>query len=375
MPRDLLIILVWFVLFAIFAGSYSAYFAYLKSNAHKKWHLKIDPQFTPSVTVLVPVHNEESVIYRKLENIDQVTYPKDKLEIVLIDDESTDQTLEKAHNFARDHPDLSLRILIQAPRKGKAHALNKGLEYSSNDIIIVSDADAFWPTNILRDALPYLSDSTVGAITGQQVPENIGQTWVTRAEESYLDFMHVWRLGESKIHSTIRFEGVFCAFKKSALEEFDCESGADDSGTALRVVQRGFRSILVPEARVPSEVQPLFGERIKVKTRRATQLAGLWLQCLRLLVRRRLKLPKRLAVPEIFLSLFVPFIFVALVVVTILLLIIYPIVLVSFVVVSCIVFLIPKARRSLVQGVVDQFILFYSVILCATNKRFIIWEG
>jgi len=325
--------------------------------------------------VLVPAHNEEDIIQRKLENVEQVSYSREKLEVIVIDDGSTDQTVEKANDFAKNHPDFPLKVLTQNPRKGKAHALNKGLEASSNDIVVVSDADAFWPATILKDALPYLSDTTIGAITGRQIPENVGQTWVTKAEEGYLDFMFVWRLGESKIHSTIRFEGVFCAFKKNAFREFDCESGADDSGTALRVVQNSFRAILVPEASVPSKVQPMFRDRMRAKIRRATQLTGLWLQCFGLLLGRRLKMPKRLAVPEIFLSLFVPFIFVALVVVTLLLLVLYPIALIPFVAVLCVVFAIPKTRRYMAQGITDQLILFYSLILHARRKRFIMWEN
>lgn len=370
----MLFILLWFALLIVFIGSYVFYYVYLRMQSKKAWNLRIDRQFAPPVTVLVPVHNEENLIQKKLANAECVSYPKNKLEIIVIDDGSTDQTIIKARDFAENHPHMSLRILSQNPRKGKAHALNMGLAHSKNEIVIVSDADAFWASNILEDSIPYLADPKVGAITGRQVPENIGQTWVAKAETNYLDFMSSWRLGESKVHSTIRFEGVFCAFKKEAFTEFDCKSGADDSGTALQVVQNNYRAIIVPEAAVPSAVQHVFADRIKAKTRRATQLTGLWFQCFKLLWTGHLKMPKRLAIPEIFLSLFAPFIFVALFVLAFLLFIIFPILLLLIVPLLFVILVVPHTRIVFVQGLTDQFILFYSIILNARKKKFLTWE-
>jgi cellulose synthase/poly-beta-1,6-N-acetylglucosamine synthase-like glycosyltransferase len=368
-----LIVALWLAIFSVFAGSYASYFLYLRFQARKPWGLKIDSQFRPRVTILIPARNEEKTIQRKLENAAQVSYPREKIEVILIDDESTDQTLTKAQDFASKHPDLPLKILSQCPRKGKACALNKGLQASTNDVIIVSDADAFWSATILEKVLPYLSDPTVGALSGRQTPESQTQSWVTQAEKGYLDFMSTWRLGESKVHSTIRFEGVFCAFKKEAFKEFDSESGADDSGTALRVVQNRFRAILVPEASVPSEVSSVLKDRTSAKIRRATQLTGLWFQCLTLLLKGRLLLPKKIAVPEIFLSIFAPFVFVALIPLTIILFLLNPIMLIPFILILGGLSLIPRTRSLLAQGIMDQLTLFYSVILHARKKRFTSW--
>jgi len=186
--------------------------------------------------------------------------------------------------------------------------------------------------------------------------------------------MLVLRLGESKIHSTIRFEGVFCAFRRNAFKEFDVETGADDSGAALEVIQNGFRAILVPEIAVPSAVPETLVKRTKTKIRRATQLTGLWSRCLRLLLSRKLILPKRIALPEIFLSLFAPFVFVSLVIITPLLVITDPFVFVMVIATVSVLGLIPKTRGYLIQGILDQFVLFYSIILNAGKKRFVTWE-
>jgi cellulose synthase/poly-beta-1,6-N-acetylglucosamine synthase-like glycosyltransferase len=365
---------LWLTLFFFLIGSYLAYFGYLKFNASKPWGLKVDPEFCPPITILVPVHNEEKRIENKLENIAKVLYPKEKMEIIVIDDASTDETFAKANAFAKKHSELKMKVLKQGQRKGKAMALNKGLEVSSSDIIVMTDADTLWSSHILHEALPYVADSTVGAITGMAIADNSAQSWVTKAESGYMSVMSLLRLGESKVYSTIRFEGCFCIFKKNAFDEFDSDSGADDSGTALRVVQNNLRAILVPEARALAEVPSNLRDRTRVKIRRATHLNGLWFQCLKLLFRHRLILPKRIAVPEILISIIDPIIFVALACTTFILLIYHPIFLVPLLLMLVILSVIPKTRGWLVYGIMDQLILFYSVILCLGKKKFITWQ-
>jgi len=142
-----LIIILWLILFGLFSGSYITYFIYLKLHADKKWALKKDMQFNPNITILVPAHNEEKVIQSKLKNLSEVTYPKEKMEIIFIDDASTDKTLVQTYDYLKYHPELPVKVLKQNPRKGKASALNMGLEAASNDIIVVTDADSFLPTD------------------------------------------------------------------------------------------------------------------------------------------------------------------------------------------------------------------------------------
>lgn len=362
------------MLFVVFAGSYITFFAYLRLQVDKPWNFKTDKQFCPSVTILIPAYNEERNIKKKLQNLTEVTYPREKMEIIVIDDASTDETLVKAHDFADNHPELSIKVLKQNQRRGKANALNRALAVSSNNIIIVTDADSLLPPEILQKAIPYMGEPTIGAITGLGRIKNPSQSWATKTEKDYLGFMSVWRLGESKLHSTLRFEGVFCAFKKNAFDEFDNESGADDSGTALRVIQNKFRAILVPEAHAMAETTFKFRNRIKGKVRRAVQLNGLLFKCLKLLLKGRLILPKKIAIPEIFFFLFNPFVFVALICVTFMLVAYHPVLVVPLILVFCAISLVPKTRSYLFEGIFLQLVLFCAIIICASRKKFVIWD-
>ena len=358
----------------IFVGGYLAYFLYLMLWANKPWKLRIDKNFAPSITILVPVHNEEKTIEAKLENIYKAAYPKQKIEVVLADDASTDSTLEKLNNLPKKYPELRIKVLNQKPRVGKAKVLNLALSVSTHDIVIVSDADCCWPSDILARALPYLSDPTIGAITGMGTVENSELSWIIKGESNYLKATSFLRLGESKIYSTLRFEGGFCAFKRAAFKKFDCESGSDDSGTALRVVQNGFRAIFVPEAKFQTKFPTKLTGKIRVKIRRANHLMWLWIECLLLMVKGILLLPKRIALCEIFLFVLCPLIFATLLVLTLVISIVWPTFFAVLAIVLLALSLVPQLRTYLVEVAIDNAILFYSLISCVRRKRIVAWE-
>jgi cellulose synthase/poly-beta-1,6-N-acetylglucosamine synthase-like glycosyltransferase len=364
-----------FVAFAsFFLGTYLGYFTYVWRWARRPWNLKIEKSFQPKITVLVPAHNEESNIELKLKNIKDALYPKEKIEVIVVDDASEDNTLEKARLFIENNPDLRLTIVRQYPRVGKSAALNKALDLSANEIVVVSDADTLWPPNILVEVLPYLADPTVGAVTGRSVNRNIFESWVTRGEDIYLNLMSLIRVGESKIHSTIRFEGGFCAYKREAFKRFDCETGSDDSGTALEVVQNGFRAIMVPEAVFYTDFPTKVRDKFKIKVRRANQLFGLWFKCLKLILRGEPCLPKRIAVPEIILFIINPIIFVALIATVLIMLILSPLSPFSIAIIFSTIALLVFARHVFIELLLDNLILFYALITFLLGRRFVAWE-
>jgi len=72
------VLALWFALLAVFAGSYGIYFGYLRVNSKRPWGLRLDSGYEPTVSVLVPAHNEQNVIRKKLENLRDVVYPRQK---------------------------------------------------------------------------------------------------------------------------------------------------------------------------------------------------------------------------------------------------------------------------------------------------------
>jgi cellulose synthase/poly-beta-1,6-N-acetylglucosamine synthase-like glycosyltransferase len=368
----ILIIAIWGVLFSIFLGVPSAYYLYMKHHATKPWSLKIDENYEPHVSILVPMHNEEKPIRFKLENLYKVTYPAKKLQIILVNDASTDKTLDEIHEFMNSHDGPNIKVLNRLKRAGKSDSLNFALKSTNSEIIVVSDADCFWSSDTLIKALPYISNSEVGAVAGKEILLNPQRSWVTEGELFYNNFVQTLRLGESKVHSTIFFQGGFAAYKKAFLEEFDHEN--DDSGTAFNIVQGKRRTLIIPEAHFYTMFPTDWKNKVILKMRRANQLQRMWIKCLKLLLQRKLVLPKRIAVPEIFLHIFNPIIFFVLILTTALVIVAQPLLLAAFLPILLLALAIPKSRISIIENVQSNFILLFALFSLITGRQFKHWK-
>ena len=149
------------------------------SGEQKMYYQDIMDSDMPSVTVLVPMHNEELVALNILERLLDADYPKERLEIIPINDHSEDKTREILDKFAAEHP--AIRPLHRyAGRRGKPAAINEALQRATGEVIIVFDADYRPPRGILRDIAVCFKDPEVGAVMGRVVPENVGANLLTR---------------------------------------------------------------------------------------------------------------------------------------------------------------------------------------------------
>lgn len=367
-----LLLTIWGALCLVFVGFPSAYYLYMKRRATKPWRLVIDTTYRPNVSILIPVYNEEKTIRFKLENLYKIDYPADKLQIVLVNDASTDKTLDEVYGFLRSHNGLGIEVLDRTERSGKSNALNFALKYTKGDILVVSDADCFWSSNTLKQALPYLSNSDVGAVAGQEILLNPQPSWVTKSELLYDSFIQTVKFGESRVHSTIFFQGGFAAYKKAFLDHFDSET--DDSGTALNLVQRNVRTLLIPEAHFYTAFPTSWKGKVNLKMRRANQVQRLCIKCLKLLFQRKLVLPKRIAIPQVFLYILNPLFFFFFVLVTVLVVLEQPILLLIFFSILTLVLLVPRGRITFVETVQSNLILLAAMASLITGRRFKAWK-
>ena len=324
--------------------------------------------YQPSVSIIVPTYNEGQVIQSKLRNLAELDYPKELVQIVVVDGASTDDTVKEIEGF-RAKQDLEVTIIQENERKGKSSALNLALEYANGEAIIVSDADCFWPHDILRKAFPYLADGSIGAIAGQEKLLNPEQSWVTRTEDLYRDTMFQIQLGESKCHSTVQFEGGFGAYKRKALDQFDVETGSDDSGTALNLVQKGARTIVLSEAAFYTFFPHTWKGKMMIKTRRARQFVRIWGKCFKLMVRGKLVLPKRIFLSQAFIFFVNPIVFVMFVLTSLLVLLQIPV----LVLIPSVLLIVPKTRVYLIELFQNNFIALVAMIESLSGKRSTIW--
>jgi biofilm PGA synthesis N-glycosyltransferase PgaC len=363
------ILILWTVLGFLSFGALGLHFAVMKKAATKPWRLKINQDYRPKVSILVPTYNESDVIRFKLENLQTIDYPKDLTQIIIVDSNSSDGTVKIARDFADHHKETNITIIVEGERRGKSAALNMALKHSSGEVIIVSDADCFWPPHILLKTLPFLADPSIGGISGPKVLMNSEQSRTTKSEDTYLSLMSTVALGQSKVGSTLFFEGGFSAYKKKVLESFDpYKTGSDDCGTIIKLLESQFKAILIPEARFYTVFPLDWKEKISIKMRRANQLVRVFGRYLNLLLKGRIRRSKSIPIQGVFLYLFGPVIFVLFIITTAFLLLSYP----YFALLS-LVFLIPKINSYLLEAVQNYLILFLSLIAAIFGKRSTIW--
>jgi biofilm PGA synthesis N-glycosyltransferase PgaC len=342
----------------------------MKKGSKKSWPTKVDSNYKPKISILVPTYNESSIILLKLTNLIRLSYPKDLVEIIVVDSNSSDNTAQIVRQFSDELPQVKIRILVERDRKGKVHALNYALDQCECDVVIVSDADCFWPSDMLEKAIPFLADPLVGAISGPKILLNSNQTWVTRMEESYLKSANVLRLGESKEGSTVFFEGGFSAFKKEAFDRFDpYETGSDDCGTVISTIERNFKAMLVPEAEFYSSFPPSFRGKLSIKLRRANQLVRVFGKYLDLLIKGKAKSTKKTVVPNTFLYLFSPIGFVVFMILSVFLVFNF-----AYLLIAIIFLAIPKIRFYSCEIFESNFILLAALFGVVVGKGFSIWR-
>ena len=365
-----LLIILWLILFTLSFGAVGFIYVSMRRAALRPWRIKIDESYKPKVSILVPTYNEVAVIRFKLENLNKLEYPDELTQVIIVDSNSNDRTIDVVNDFIRQHPNGNTQVLVERERRGKSAALNLALKHCKGDVVIVSDADCFWPPDILHKALPFLADPNVGAISGPKILLNPQQSWVTKTEDAYLKSMNLLKLGESKLSSTLLFEGGFSAYKKEVLESFDpYNTGSDDCGTIIRVTKNGSRALFVPEAAFFTAFPATWKGRISIKIRRASQLARVFATYFSLLIRKRVKTAKRVVIQDVFLYLLIPVVFILLLVTTIALLLNFPYFAALF-----LILLIPKVRFNLFEVVQNYLLLFIGICLFALNKKFIFWD-
>jgi cellulose synthase/poly-beta-1,6-N-acetylglucosamine synthase-like glycosyltransferase len=191
-------------------------------------------------------------------------------------------------------------------------------------------------------------------------------------EQFYDSNIQAVRIGESKLYSTIIFQGGFAAYKRSAFKEFN--GALDDSGTALDLVQTNLRTLLIPEIGFFTVSPTTWKNKINIKIRRAGHLQHLWGRCLNLLAHRKLAMPKRIAVPEIILHIFNPLLMVVFAVLTVAVGVVYPLLGLALLLLVGGALVVKRTRVMLFELLQNNFILLLALSSFVTKRNFKLWK-
>ncbi|MDY6866131.1 MAG: glycosyltransferase [Halobacteriota archaeon] len=166
----------------------------------------------PSITLIIPMFNEEKVIQEKIENTAKLDYPEEKLNVILLDDHSTDDSKNISIRVIEEES-LNAKVIESKGEKGKARALNWLFPSLETDITVISDADALLKENSLLQISRNFTDPEVGGVTGKIVIASDRERISKSQEDSYRFFFDIWRLGESNIQSVSICNGPLMGFR------------------------------------------------------------------------------------------------------------------------------------------------------------------
>jgi cellulose synthase/poly-beta-1,6-N-acetylglucosamine synthase-like glycosyltransferase len=222
---------------------------------------------TPSVTVIIAAYNEENVIAERLENALAFDYPRDRLQILVASDGSTDRTEEIVASYA------ARRVLLLAlPRRGKIRTLNAAVARATGKILVFTDANIMCRPGTLRALVANFADPTVGGVAGHTT-----YTLDSSSESSSYGERLYWRYDtwlktlESQTGSIVSAHGGLHAIRRVLFRPVPDGAVTDDFAISTGVIAQGYRLVFEPgalasEVAVP-QAQREFRRRVRLMTR------------------------------------------------------------------------------------------------------------
>src|SRR5258707_5901365 len=214
----------------------------------------------PMVTVQLPIYNEVYVIKRLLAAVSQIDYPRERLEIQILDD-STDETTEIAHREAVHLRDLGFQVELvhRLDRIGfKAGALNLGLKQAKGEFFLILDADFIPPSNILQQTVHYFTDPTIGMIQTRWGHINRSYSWLTRAQAILLDgHLLLEQTARSRTGRFFNFNGTAGLWRRRSIEQaggWQHDTLTEDLDLSYRAQLNGAKFLFLSNIVTPAEL-------------------------------------------------------------------------------------------------------------------------
>jgi len=267
------VIVLWSMIFYQLFFTFMGFIFYRKSLQEKTDLDKEAAGELPSVSILIPAHNEALVLEKTLKSMLALDYPFEKMEIIVINDGSTDATAEIAKAFSlRDSRVRLFNVPEKEAAKGKPHALNLGFEEAAHEFIAVYDADNTPEPSSLRYLIQNMvKGPKLAAVFGKFRTRNRRKNLLTRfINMETLSFQLIIQAGRSKIVDMAMLPGTNFVIRRSILEKYggwDEKALTEDTELSIRMLQNGDQIKFIPYA-VTWEEEP---EKWRVWVRQRTR--------------------------------------------------------------------------------------------------------
>lgn len=257
-------LLFWLSL-AVVIYTYFGYVIFLWLQAKLRRRPVLKMAIAPSVSIIMAAHNEETNLSTKLENLRLLDYPKEKLQIIVASDGSTDRTPE----ILREHSSTVLPVLLEEAN-GKAYALNAAVRQASGEILVFLDTRQRVALDAVSELVSCFADPEVGAVSGELLlnadsspgpSESLGVYW--RIEKAV-------RKLESSSGSVVGVTGAIYAMRRTLYTEMPRGTILDDVFLPMHVVRTGHRVVFQPSAVAYDQLSNASGKEFSRKVRTLT---------------------------------------------------------------------------------------------------------
>jgi cellulose synthase/poly-beta-1,6-N-acetylglucosamine synthase-like glycosyltransferase len=219
-----------------------------------------DPAIWPVVTVQLPLYNEMYVATRLIDAVCRLDYPRDRLEVQILDD-STDETTTLVGTLVEEYrrQGIDIKMVHRTDRTGfKAGALAAGLEVARGELLAVFDADFVPQPEFLRLAVPHFADPSIGLVQGRWMHINRNYSLLTRVQSIFLDghFM-IEHIARNRSNCFFNFNGTAGVWRREAIVGgggWEHDTLTEDLDLSYRAQLIGWKFLYLPDLAVPSEL-------------------------------------------------------------------------------------------------------------------------
>lgn len=201
--------------------------------------------FYPAVSIIISAYNEEKAIGDKINSLLALEYPKTQLEILIGSDGSTDKTVEIISRYTNEN----IQLYPHSERQGKPSMLNRLALNATGEILVFTDARQRIDKNALKELVANFSDPTIGCVSAELLFVEESNN-AAQGINLYWNYEKLLRNYESKIGSMLGATGAMYAIRKELLSELPKDLILDDVYIPLKIIEKGYRAIFEPLAKI-----------------------------------------------------------------------------------------------------------------------------